>query len=150
LLVKTLVIGYGNTLRRDDGVGYRAAEAVETWHLDHVQAYPCHQLTPELAATMASVDRVIFIDATLPQNPPHPILVERLRATPSATVLTSHHSSPLGLLALTHQLYHQSPTAYELLLPTWTMDYGEALSPMAQRGLVQGLRYLRQLLQQPL
>lgn len=143
--MKTLVIGYGNTLRGDDGVGYRVAEAVEAWGWAEVDAYPCHQLTPDLAAVLAEQDRVFFVDACLPQNPPSPLVLTRLDPISATTpTFTGHHSRPIDLLILTQQLYGHCPLAYTLLLPTWAMGYGEDLSPIAERGLQQALRWLRE------
>ena len=47
--VRLLVIGYCNTLRSDDGVGPRVAEAVEALDLPGVRAIVRGLLTPELA-----------------------------------------------------------------------------------------------------
>jgi hydrogenase maturation protease len=47
-----LVIGYGNELRSDDGVGPRVARAVAEWRLPGVEAIAVHQLTLELCARM--------------------------------------------------------------------------------------------------
>ncbi|MFH7243432.1 MAG: hydrogenase maturation protease [Spirulina sp.] len=148
--MKTLVLGYGNTLRGDDGVGYCLAEAVEGWNWDNVEAYPCHQLTPDLAALIAEQERVFFVDAALPQDPHSPLILTRLMpgAEPTLT-FTGHHSNPMDLLILAQQLYGQSPLAYTLLLPTWAMGYGEDLSPIAQTGLRQGLRWLKELILNP-
>ena len=44
-----LVIGYGNSLRRDDGVGPRVAEAIEALNLPGVQTLVCQLLSPEHA-----------------------------------------------------------------------------------------------------
>lgn len=72
--MKTLVIGFGNTLRGDDGVGPLVAEQVDTWNLRNVRSLSVHQLTPELAADIAQVETVFFIDAWQiknAQNPPN-------------------------------------------------------------------------------
>ncbi|HIK45952.1 MAG TPA: hydrogenase maturation protease [Leptolyngbyaceae cyanobacterium M65_K2018_010] len=143
--MKTLVIGYGNTLRGDDGVGYRLAEAFEHWRPE-VEAYPCHQLTPELAEAIAQVDRVIFVDATPPQNPHSPLVLERLVERDYPAFFTGHHSSPTALLTLTQQLYGRRPLAYAFLLPTWEMGYSEALSAIAEIGLNQGIKRLQEFL----
>ena len=147
--MKTLVIGYGNTLREDDGVGFRVAEVVQTWNLEGVEARPCQQLTPELAADMADASCVIFVDATPPQNPHSPIVVERIESGHYSSLFSAHHSSPTALLSLTQQLYGKQPEAYTMLLPSWSMGYGEDLSPIAQLGLKQGLRRLAELLSIP-
>ena len=48
-----LVIGYGNTLRGDDGVGVLVADALEGWN-QAVRTLSVQQLTPELAADIES------------------------------------------------------------------------------------------------
>ncbi|PPT05423.1 NADH-reducing hydrogenase maturation factor [Geitlerinema sp. FC II] len=60
-----LVIGYGNSLRGDDGIGRAIAEQVASWNLPHVRSLSLHQLTPELAEELSRVDRAVFIDACI-------------------------------------------------------------------------------------
>lgn len=141
-----MVIGYGNTLRGDDGVGYRLAEKVADWGLGAVRALACHQLTPELSADISGVDRVIFADASLPQNPVSPLRLERLKGGLKVIRPLVHHSQPGQILTLSQQLYGGQPIAYTLTLPAQQMDYGEQLSPWARIGLLQAERLLRQLL----
>jgi hypothetical protein len=59
----SLVVGYGNTLRGDDGIGYRVAEAVAKWQLPQVRSIAVAQLLPELAADIGEVEIVMFVDA---------------------------------------------------------------------------------------
>ena len=56
-MVRLLVIGVGNPLREDDGVGWRLAEALAQ---AGVEVHTCHQLLPELAAELGRVDLVLF------------------------------------------------------------------------------------------
>ena len=60
-----LIIGYGNTLRRDDGVGPRVAEAVGKMNLPGVRTLICQQLSPEHADPVSQADIVIFVDAAV-------------------------------------------------------------------------------------
>ena len=60
-----LVIGYGNTLRGDDGIGPAVAEAVAALGLPGVRVIVAHQLTPELAADLADAQLVVFVDAAV-------------------------------------------------------------------------------------
>lgn len=145
--MQTLVIGYGNTLRGDDGVGYLAAEQVAAWNLPQVLAIACHQLTPELAADIIAGDRVIFIDAALPGTQTE-VALQSLQPT-AAAALDAHQSDPAALLQLTAQLFGPPPEAYHLLLPTAQMDFSEALSAIAQVGLSTALKWLRQALTPP-
>ena len=54
---KTLVIGYGNTLRSDDGVGVWIAGQLAVLHLPNVDVRTCHQLFPELSSDFVSYGR---------------------------------------------------------------------------------------------
>src|SRR6516162_5819563 len=62
---KVLVIGFGNTLRGDDGVGPHVAGIVASWELPGLRSMVATQLTPELAEPVAAAERVVFVDARL-------------------------------------------------------------------------------------
>ena len=62
---RLLVIGYGNELRGDDGVGPRVARAVSDWRLPGVTALAVHQLAPELAEPLSLSDAAVFVDAAV-------------------------------------------------------------------------------------
>ncbi|MGA1285390.1 MAG: hypothetical protein ACO34J_15215 [Prochlorothrix sp.] len=82
---RTLIIGYGNTLREDDGVGYCMAEAIAQWNLTGIESKAVHQLTPDLAAHLAEVDRVIFIDVFpwTAEADPQPLKSDEIPAQPA-------------------------------------------------------------------
>ncbi len=141
------MIGYGNTLREDDGVGYRVAEAITAVSSDHLRTISCHQLTPELAAELATCDRVIFVDARLPDGIME-VSLRRLWAN-NAGVTNTHHCTPYDLLQLVNVLYGVCPKAYQILLPTQSMDFGETLSPVATAGMETALAHLPILIEQP-
>ncbi len=63
---RTLVIGYGNPLRGDDGFGPVVAQYFSDRHADslpYVETLIAQQLTLDLAAEIAAYDQVIFVDA---------------------------------------------------------------------------------------
>ena len=149
----TLVIGYGNTLRGDDGVGYRVAEAVVDWRLDGVKALPCHQLTPELVEEMIEVQQVLFVDAAIAQPNSQPdsqsnsqpgITLESL-SPDEGVPFTTHTATPSALLALAQWLYQVTPIAYQLTIPAITFDLGETLSPITTEGKALALEQIRNL-----
>jgi len=141
--MQTLVIGYGNTLRGDDGAGYRVAEQVETWNLPEVRSLACPQLTPDLAAEIALCDRVIFVDAALP-GALMTVQVKSL-ALFQATTLETHQSHPDGLLQLTATLYDHLPEAHQVLIPTAEMGFSEQLSALAQAGVATAIAHIQTL-----
>src|SRR5579884_346516 len=65
----TLIIGIGNPLRSDDGLGWAVAEQLSQACLPGCVIRMVHQLTPELALWMATVSRVIMIDANREGEP---------------------------------------------------------------------------------
>jgi hydrogenase maturation protease len=128
-----LVIGIGNPLRGDDGVGALLAEPVGGRNVQ--------QLTPELAAELAELEAVVFIDAWLAPVGAAPQLTV---ITPAAGAAESHRLEPAQLLAISQALYGRSPQAHLLRVPAYGFDHGTALSAELQaclpaaRALLQG------------
>jgi hydrogenase maturation protease len=135
-----LVIGYGNELRRDDGVGPRVARAVASWNVRGVLALALHQLTPELAEAVAGADEVFFVDADAREV--GGVRVRPVRPDAGQTTL-DHASSAPALLALVGAVYGRRPRAWLMTLPAPDLDFGEELSPAAVRGVDEALRCLR-------
>jgi hydrogenase maturation protease len=138
---KTLVIGFGNVHRRDDGVGFVVINSVrqrlgrspllaeddgfndlggeiDTLHL--------HQLVPDMAEMIAGYDLVIFIDAHV-GNIPDPIREENLIAGYDSTIVP-HQLHPRTVLALAHQLYGGQARGVLLSIRGHDFDFGGGLS----------------------
>jgi hydrogenase maturation protease len=126
------VIGYGNSLRGDDGAGPLVARAVRQWGLADVRTLAVHQLTPELADDLTCAERALFVDARL-EGPGRGLEVRRVHG--GAGTAVGHISDPQGLLALVQALYDHHPQAWLLTLPAERSDFGEGLSPIAQHGV---------------
>jgi hydrogenase maturation protease len=141
---KPLVIGYGNTLRSDDGAGVRVAEAVATWDLPHVTARSVQQLTPEIAATLAGADLVVFVDARLAEVGGE-VAISRIRPA-SSVGRTGHISDPRSILALAEWLYGRSPEAWLIGVPAVHLSLGEALSETAARGVEAACEQIRRMI----
>jgi hydrogenase maturation protease len=137
-----VVIGYGNELRSDDGVGPRIARTVAGWGLTGVRALAVPQLTPELAAVLAEADRAVFVDAALAGGP-SATAMRRLAPARQAEALT-HAWGPQGLLALAERLYARHPVAWLVTVPGECFDMGEELSAAAEQGLAEALQQIRQ------
>jgi hydrogenase maturation protease len=139
---RVLVIGYGNPLRGDDGLGPRLASAIDQLAFPGVDVLVCHQLTPELAEPISRADAVIFIDARVQGDPG--VQLQRIEAeTPGA--FRTHASDPAALLALARALYGTAPAGWWLTLPAVEFGFGEKLSPSAQESLDAGLAAFREL-----
>lgn len=137
-----LVIGYGNMLRSDDGVGVKVAEAIEALHLQDVEVIACHQLTPELAEPISEARMVIFVDAAVDAATE----VQMRQLDPAAGAqLMAHAPNPRTLLAMAKQLFGQCPPAWWLTIPVEHLGFGEELSPLARRGYEIALAKIRAL-----
>lgn len=122
---RVVIVGYGNELRKDDGLGPRVARALaEQQPGMHCLAIP--QLTPDLCPLLAKVDMAIFIDAV---NDPDAaaVTVDRLGMT-SDDDLHSHVSDPTSLLVLAEVFYGRRPDAWLVKIPGADFDLGDELS----------------------
>jgi hydrogenase maturation protease len=140
-----LVIGYGNTLRSDDAVGPKAAEALAALNLPGVQTLVCGLLTPELADPLARARRVVFVDAAV--DAPREVRLRPLQPAESSQIL-AHAADPRTLLALARDVFGRAPTAWWLTIPVENLAIGETLSPLAQQGLQTALERLKSLARQ--
>ena len=142
-----LVIGYGNTLCSDDGVGPRVAEGVAAWHLPRVKTIITHQLAPELADEIARADMVIFVDADASCAPDmQGVVIESMGAATAGSLTMTHVAHSRDLLALVATLYHHQPPAVLVSVPAIHFELGETLSACAERGLADALRAIRVLI----
>jgi hydrogenase maturation protease len=141
---QVVVIGYGNTLRRDDGVGPYVAAAVAAWKLPGVIGLAVPQLTPELAVKLAESRLAVFVDAR-PAQAGERIRLEELQVA-EGTRGIGHISDPRHLLWLTKTLYARQPRARLLTLPGMDFTLGEGFSKSAAAAIDAALRQLNDLL----
>lgn len=133
-LTTDLVLGYGNPLRCDDGVGQAIAAQIARWNLPHVRSRPLHQLTPELSETLSKVQRAFFIDARLVNDTQTGIHIEPVRDA-IITQALGHSLTPRSLLGMTQWLYGNAPQAWLISIPGECFDLGDRLSPQTQAHL---------------
>ncbi len=132
-MTRILIVGYGNPLRCDDGLGWRAAEALsQSLPFPEIEIVIRHQLTPELADNLRYADLIFFIDAAQ-EGQPGELTCEPLTLQPG--ILRSHQLSPKGLLALAQQLYGVTPRAFTVSLCGECFDHGATLSATVEASL---------------
>lgn len=148
---RVLVLGIGNPLRGDDGVGAllaeQAAVCTAACCAGPVAVRCVHQLTPELALELAGLDAVLFIDAALPLTaapevqpsleplPPCNAVPSPAAQEPAAAAVDSHHLEPAQLLAISQALYGRRPLAALLRVPAAQLGHGTSLSPALKARL---------------
>jgi hydrogenase maturation protease len=139
-----LVIGYGNTLRNDDGIGRYVVEKLPSQ--PNVKTLSVHQLTPELATDIAEATGVIFVDVTITEETT--VITQPLTPSPSPSPSPLGHSSdPQSLLFLTQTLYNRLPLAWWVLIPGVDFAYGETFSEITQACLPVAIQSIENLIQ---
>jgi hydrogenase maturation protease len=156
---RTLIIGFGNIDRADDGVAFFVVNALRR-HLGQkplnedetgleelgaeIDSAFLSQLTPELLETAAGYRRVIFVDAHVYEN------VDALHCVPVSPEYTAstftHHLTPAAFLALLKALYHQEPTGHLVSLRGYDFDFHRHLSPETEALVGPAVEYIFRLL----
>jgi hydrogenase maturation protease len=141
------VIGFGNPLRQDDGMGWRAAELVEAGLKEGAAEISiCHQLTPEFATKLEHAPLVIFLDAAVDQAPGE---VTRRPVEPDGQFVSSHSLTPGQLLRLAQLIYGSSPPAILISGGAMEMNSGDSLTAIGELCAVQMAELALNLLTRP-
>lgn len=138
---RTLIIGFGNIDRADDGAAFQVVNALrrrlgqrplseEETGLEGlgaaVDSVFLSQLTPELMDILVDYSRVIFVDAHIYEN------LEDLHCAPVvpqyAPSTFTHHLTPAALLALLKTLYRAEPAGHLVSLRGCDFDFHRNLS----------------------
>jgi hydrogenase maturation protease len=131
----TLIIGYGNPLRGDDGFGWHAALRLRDLIQDPgVEILAVHQLTPELMDPVSRARRVIFIDAAVGEEPGK-LTVAELGTTGGPAPVFTHFATPSGLLEGARWLYGAKPEALLITVVGLDFEIGEGLSEPVRAAL---------------
>lgn len=135
----SLVVGYGNTLRRDDGVGPRVAEAIHALHLPGITTLSLHQLSPEHAQPVSQSNRVLFVDAAL--DGPREVSLRPIEPNPSLR-LQGHAANPATLLALARDVFGHAPPAWLLTIRARNLEFGESLEPATHQDMLSAIEQI--------
>jgi len=136
-----LVIGYGNTLRCDDGAGFLLVQQLQEENLSGLHCVTTHQLTPEFSAIIAEAAEVIFVDTypcpdapDIAANIYREIQADQHMRAPHRYIerRVTHGSSPENLMGMTWSLYAARPKACVVAIPGFNFALGEELSPVTR------------------
>jgi hydrogenase maturation protease len=134
-MARILIVGYGNPLKSDDSLGWRAAEEiVRQLPSPEIKVMRVHQLLPEIAEEASRADLAIFIDARTGE-PAGEILCEEITNQTGVGSTYSHELSASTIVQLASELYGRSPRAYLLTVSGECFEDGETLSPAVQAAL---------------
>lgn len=140
---RILVVGCGNTLRGDDGLGPFIVEQLARRSLRGVQTRIVHQLTPELAAELADADAVVFVDASLADMGGVHLRPVHARRTEQFT----HSAGPESLLAVSSSAFGRVPRAWVLSVAGKEFAFQEGPSSQALENALTAVRIIEELVE---
>jgi hydrogenase maturation protease len=138
----TLILGWGNPGRRDDGLGPALAAAVAAAAPTGVTVDSDYQLQVEDAAELARHRRVLLVDADRAGE--EPFTLRRLAPGGGGIGFSSHSVTPQALLALSRDLFGAAPETWLMGIRGYEFDeFGEGLSPRAGDNLAAATAFVR-------
>jgi hydrogenase maturation protease len=142
----TLIVGYGNPDRQDDGLAWHIlAKLARLFNIEGIDPdsedfFPVGnnpdllftlQLTPELAETISRYERVCFIDAhtgEIGEDVSFHEIAPEFKSSP-----LTHHMTPQTLLSLVVTLYQRNPGAVLISVRGSTFGFTRSLSEKASQ-----------------
>ncbi|MGC4070635.1 MAG: hydrogenase maturation protease [Polyangiaceae bacterium] len=139
-----VIVGFGNTLRRDDGVGPVVVELLMAHGpFNGVATLARPTLTPDLAEILADSRAVIFVDASAELEPGF-VECRRISGDPTEDVSLVHSLSPGALLTWTGVLYGRAPAAELWLIGVESTELSETLTDTVRARVPQVVAALRE------
>ena len=143
---QVLVVGYGNSLRGDDGAGMYVADLLLRHGWSNIHIISTTQLTPELAEDIALARGVIFVDACKATEGPA-VRVQELVAEDSSQN-DSHGINPKGLLQLARKCFGHTPRAWLVMVDGYHFNLSNTLSAATEENARVAGRVVIELAQQ--
>lgn len=137
-----LVIGIGNSGRRDDGLGWRFLDLLKEMpgFQGHIEYR--YQLQIEDAELISHFDRVLFVDACKDDHQTG-FTFNPLQKKYSSS-FTSHAVPPAHILSLCSDLYDKNPKAYMLAISGYEWQLRLGLCDQAKNNLTKAFKFLKQ------
>jgi hydrogenase maturation protease len=155
---RTLVIGFGNRDRADDGVAYYVVNALrgrlgqralgeDETGLEElgapVDSIFLSQIVPELMDVVTPYRQIVFVDAHVGEERGDlycaPVLPEDVSAA------FTHQMSPTMFLALLKILYQQEPEGHIVSIRGYDFDFHPTLSPATSQLIDEAVDCIEQL-----
>ncbi|HOZ67797.1 MAG TPA: hydrogenase maturation protease [Chitinophagaceae bacterium] len=123
-----LIVGVGNTLMGDDGIGAYVASRIEEQQLPGVHAIHVQQMTSDLLDELLKADHTIIVDAAVQGDP---VQFYKVDESAPAGASYSHYTSAIQLLKMAELVYERQLSIHICAVGAWDLTLGGALS---QRG----------------
>ena len=146
--MRTAIVGVGNSLMRDEGVGVHVARALVDAHLPEGTRVIDAGTDPDVAFDLDGFDRVIVVDAVLGGEPPG--TVYRFGNEVELDASGSHRAChDVGLLEILRKTARRRPEVVILGVEPDEIDWGLDLSPVVRCSVHRVIEVVQQELRRP-
>lgn len=146
--MKTLILGVGNLLLKDEGVGIHVIHALEKETLPSgIHLIDGGTGGFHLIAWLEEYDRIIMIDATLDNNPPGTVRQLKPRYASDFPPLMSAHEIGLRDMIEVMQLTGKMPEIHLIVISALDIsEVGMELSPEVEKAIPDVIARVKELL----
>jgi hydrogenase maturation protease len=135
------IVGIGNTLRSDDGVGAYVCSEIQTLNLPGVDTMVVQQLTPDLMEDLQQYKRVIITDAS---HNCKGFAFYPLEADESNVESSSHAVNASMFYLLFKKIYSKQPSFYICAIEPEDVSIGSGLTTTAKANAEKAIRAITQ------
>ena len=136
---KAILIGIGNSARRDDGLGWAFLDKVKEHPYFKGDIIYRYQLQVEDADLIKDYDTVLFVDA---MKNDQDIAFEWKECNPTKDLgFSTHALDPESVVSLCKLLYNKSPKAFVFGIKGVRWELEEGLSAVGVKNLEKGIKY---------
>lgn len=140
---KTLVYGYGNPGRQDDGLGVLLAEKIEAWAKENghvnINTDSNYQLNIEDAHGLNDYEMLVFADASVEEI--DNFLYEEIRPVMNPR-FSMHSVSPEFVIGLCKEMYGNVPKTFLMHIKGYEWEFMENMSEKASENLNKAFNFL--------
>jgi hydrogenase maturation protease len=120
-----LILGIGNPLRGDDGIGAHVCVQLEELNIPGISVQTTHQLHTEWIFTFQQYDAVLLVDASLSD---HEVVIRPISTAAVSSSNLSHHMAASQIAALTSLIVGSSTLFFECAVPGDAFGLSDQLS----------------------
>lgn len=139
-----LLIGYGNTVRGDDGLGPYVARHFQDWSAPpgvRILVEELPQLDVALIEQLAAAQLAIFVDARDDDRCDAVIVERHVLADAAATPRHTSHSVGIDqLLRAARDWYGRAPVCYAVMPKGYEFEFSERLTTRAEQNAERAIR----------
>jgi hydrogenase maturation protease len=136
----TCIVGIGNTLRSDDGVGAYVCETLAKQSITGVHIITSLQLDTNMIEELIGFDQVIFVDAAIDTAE---VTLQQITKEHTSPQSFSHHINAAMLARLAEQLYEAKTKFYICAVPGFNFELGNTISKQAKKNATKAVAFVQ-------